>query len=76
MRVVVNTYLSFLLIEIVNDDANEEVQGEEGAENDEDNKVQVHVEVDLSDGLFFHLKPDSFMSSLRSVPSQLNERHH
>lgn len=50
------THLSFLLVEIVNDDADEEVEREEGAENDEDHKVQVHVEVDLSDWLFLHLK--------------------
>lgn len=77
---VVNTHLSFLLIEIVNDDANEEIKGEEGAENDEDDKVQVHVEVDLSNGLFLHLKPDSFSftseSSLGSAPSQLKDRCH
>lgn len=71
---VVNTHLSFLLIEIVNDDADEEIEGEEGAENDEDDKVQVHVEVDLSDGLFLHLKPDSFMSLLGSAPFQLKNR--
>lgn len=59
---VVNTHLSFLLIEIVNNDADEEIEGEEGAEYDEDDKVQVHVEVDFSDGLLLHLKPDSFIS--------------
>lgn len=52
----VDTHLSFLLVEIVNDDADEEVEREEGAENDEDDKVQVHVEVDFSDRLFLHLK--------------------
>lgn len=51
----VNTYLSFLLVKIVDDDTNEEVQGKEGAKDDEDNKVEVHVEVNLSAGLFLHL---------------------
>ena len=50
------THLSFLLVEIVNDDADEEVEREEGAKNDEHHKVQVHVEVDFSDWLFLHLE--------------------
>lgn len=37
------TYLSLLLVEVINDDTNEEVEGEEGTENNEDDKVQVHV---------------------------------
>lgn len=56
---VVNTHLSFLLTEIVNNDTNEEIEGEEGAKYDEDDKVEVHVEVDFSDWLFLHLKPNS-----------------
>lgn len=50
-----DTYLSFLLVEVVDDDANEEVKGEEGAKDDENDEVQVHVHVDLSDRLFVHL---------------------
>jgi len=50
-----NTYLFLLLVEVVNDDANEEVQGEEGAENDKDDKVDVHVDVDLILWLLFNL---------------------
>lgn len=61
---VVSTYLSFLLIEIVDNDADEEIEGEEGAKNDEDDKVQVHVEVDFSNGLFLHLQSHSFVSLL------------
>lgn len=61
---VANTHLSFLLIEIVNNDANEEIEGEEGAEYDEDDKVEVHVEVYFSDGLFLNLKPNSLTSQL------------
>lgn len=71
---VVNTHLSFLLIEIVNDDTNEEIEGEERAKNDEDDKVQVHVEVNLSDGLFLHLKKKNcFMSSLETVSSHFQK---
>lgn len=36
-----------MLIEVINDDTNEQVQGEEGAEDDEDDKVDVHVDVVL-----------------------------
>lgn len=50
-----NTHLFLLLVEVVNDDANEEVQGEEGTEDDEDDKVDVHVEVDLVLWLLFNL---------------------
>ena len=50
-----DTHLSLLLIEIVNDDADEKVEGEEGTEDDEDNKVQVHVQVHFLDRLLLHL---------------------
>lgn len=62
VHAVVNTHLSFLLIEVVNNDTDEEIESEEGAKYDEDDKVQVHVEVNFSDGLFLHLKPNSFIS--------------
>ena len=61
---IANTHLSFLLIEVVNNDTDEEIEGEEGAEYDEDDKVKVHVEVDFSDGLFLHLKPNICISQL------------
>ncbi len=41
----VETYLGFLLIEVVDDDSDEEVEGEEGAKDDEADKVKVHVEI-------------------------------
>ena len=50
-----STYLSFLLVEVVDDDADEEVEGEEGAEDYEDHKVDVHVKVGLVHRLVFHL---------------------
>lgn len=49
------TYLCFLLIEVVDDDADEEVQGKEGAKDDEDDKVKVHVDIDFIHWLGFHL---------------------
>lgn len=50
-----NTYLFLLLVEVVDDDADEEVQGEEGTKDDEDDEVDVHVEVDLVHWLLFNL---------------------
>lgn len=49
------SYLFLLLVEVVNDHTNKEVQGEEGAEYDENNEVDVHVDVDFIVGLVFHL---------------------
>lgn len=65
----VNTHLSLLLVEIVDNDADEEIEGEEGAEYDEDDKVKVHVQVDFSDGLLLHLKPNSCIRQLVTVTS-------
>lgn len=45
-----------MLIEVVNDDTNEQVQGEKGAKDDEDNKIYVHVNVVLILGLLFLLQ--------------------
>lgn len=45
------TYLFLLLIEVINNDTNEKVQGEEGSKDDEDDKVDVHVDVVFIFGL-------------------------
>ena len=50
-----NTYLLFLFIEVIDDDSNEEIEGEEGAKDDEEDEVDVHVDVDLPDGLLPNL---------------------
>lgn len=50
-----NTYLLFLLVEIINDDSNEKIQSEECTKYDEDDKINIHVQVLLIGGLFFHL---------------------
>ena len=50
-----NTYLLFLFIEVIDDDSNEEIEGEEGAKDDEEDEVDVHVDVDLPDWLFPNL---------------------
>lgn len=39
-----NTYLLFLLVEIIYDDTNEQVQSEEWPKDDEDDKINIHVE--------------------------------
>lgn len=49
------SYLFLLLVEVVNDHTNEEIEGEEGAKYDENDKVDVHVDVDFIVGLVFHL---------------------
>lgn len=40
-----DTYLLFLLIEVINDDTNEQIQGEKRPKNDKDDKIQIHVQV-------------------------------
>lgn len=45
-----------MLVEIVNNDTDKEVECEERAKDDEDDKVYVHVEVDLIRGLLLYLK--------------------
>lgn len=52
----INTYLLLLLVEVVDDDSDEEVEGEEGSEEDEEDEVDVHVDVDLADGLKSNLR--------------------
>lgn len=51
-----STYLFLLLVEVVNDDTDEKVQGEERPENNEHDEVDVHVEVVFPLGLLFILK--------------------
>ena len=51
-----NTYLLLLLIEVIDDDSNEEIECEEGAKDNEEDKVEIHPNVDLSDWLIPDLK--------------------
>ena len=46
-----DTYLFLLLIEVVNDDADEEVECEERSEYDKDHEEKIHLQVDLIFGL-------------------------
>ena len=51
-----NTYLLFLLVEIIYDDTNEQVQSEEWPEDDEDDKINIHVEAVFINGLLVYLR--------------------
>ena len=50
-----NTYLLFLLVEVIYDDTNEQVQSEEWPEDDEDDKINIHVEAVFINGLLVYL---------------------
>lgn len=56
-----NTYLLFLLVEIIYDDTNKQVQGEEGPKDDENNKVKIHVQTFLILRLEFHLSKENIL---------------
>ena len=56
MTFKLKTYLFLLLVEVVDDDSNEEIEGKEGAEDDEEHKVEIHVDVDLSNRLLANLE--------------------
>lgn len=56
LGVGLGTHLFLLLVEVVNDDTNEEVEGEEGPKDDEDDEVEVHVQVHLILRLFLLLR--------------------
>ncbi len=50
------TYLLFLHVEVVDDHTNEEVEREEGAEDDEEDKIHVHPGVSLYSWLLANLQ--------------------
>ena len=52
----INTYLFLLFVEVVDDDTYEEVERKEGAEDDEEHEVDVHVYVGLVLRLLVQLK--------------------
>ena len=51
-----DTYLFLLFVEIINDDTNEQIEGEERPKNDKEDKVEVHVDVDFPYGLLSQLE--------------------
>lgn len=52
----VKTYLFLLLVEVINNHTNEEIEGEERAKYNEDDKIDIHVDVVLILRLVFHLR--------------------
>lgn len=55
-----DTHLFLLLVEVIDDDTNEEVEGEERAEYNKDDKIDVHVDVVLIFWLVFHLRRERY----------------
>lgn len=51
-----DTYLLFLFIEIIDDNSNKQVKREEGSEDDEEYKVEIHVQVTFTNWLLSNLK--------------------
>lgn len=59
------SYLFLLLIEILNDDTNKEIQCEEWPKNYKQDKIQVHIDIDLSTRLVTDfLKKTKYVSSI------------
>ena len=56
LSVIIYTYLLFLLIEVIDDDPNKEIEGEERAKDNEEDKVDVHVDVNFPYWLVTNLK--------------------
>lgn len=53
---MINTYLLFLFIEIINDDSNKQVKSEERTKNNKEHEVEIHVNIGFSDWLFVELE--------------------
>lgn len=62
-----NTHLLLLLVEIVYDDTNKQVEGEEGPEDDEDDKVEIHVQAFFILRLQLHLPEESILLTARAA---------
>ena len=54
--ILLDTYLLFLFIEIIDDNSNKQVKREEGSEDDEEYKVEIHVQVTFTNWLLSNLK--------------------
>ena len=54
--ILIDTYLLFLFIEIIDDNSNKQVKREEGSEDDEEYKVEIHVQVTFANWLLSNLK--------------------
>lgn len=67
LSVVIYTYLLFLLIEVIDDDTNKEIEGEERAKDNEEDEVDVHVDVNFPDWLITNLKWISIIRCTNSI---------
>ena len=70
--------LVLLLVELVNDDANKKVEGEERPKHNESNKVYVLVQVVLVAGLLIELGKDLVKEdnkALKRPPCSVNQQH-
>ena len=68
------TYLFLLFVEVINDDTNEQVESKEGSENDEEDKVEVHVDVDFPYGLLKQLEQSKMILELRQMKKQVEHK--
>lgn len=59
-----DTYLFLLLVKVIDDDTNEEVEGEERAEYNKDDKIDVHVDVVLILRLVSHLRREIYFKQV------------
>ena len=71
LSAIIYTYLLFLLIEVIDDDTNKEIEGEERAKDNEEDKVDVHVDVDFSDRLIANLKLISFQADIQTMSTEM-----
>ena len=54
--ILLDTYLLFLFIEVIDDNTNKQVERKEGPKDDEEDKVQIHVQIDFTNRLLSDLK--------------------
>ena len=52
----ISLYLLFLHVEVLDDNADEEIEREEGAEYNEEDEVEIHEHSDLAHRLNVHLQ--------------------
>ena len=71
LSVIIYTYLLFLLIEVIDDDTNKEIEGEERAKDNEEDEVDVHVDVYFSDWLITNLKSSQVRNDSTNSDEQI-----
>jgi len=51
----ISAYLLLLFVEVIDDNSDKQVKSEEGAKDDEEDEVQIHVDIRFSNGLLLKL---------------------